>query len=209
MDQRTICLYLNRNGLSAKAIHDELVQIIGSDAIADSIVMSYLRASHRRAQNKEQHSDRPPDVIDNAILQALNQNPFASVRELAKSICISHATVWRRLTESLGFVVKHLYWPRYPPDRCAMTNLNRLVKRITQILRVCTGQWLAEFYDLGWVLVLFVDKPRKISVGGDSSGRNSVRRVGSHSRHTKGDFRQLGWMAEMDCLARRSLLSIT
>jgi hypothetical protein len=60
MDQRTICLYLKRKGLSAKAIHDELVQILSSDAIADSMVISYLRASHWRAQNEKQHSDPLP-----------------------------------------------------------------------------------------------------------------------------------------------------
>jgi hypothetical protein len=85
MDQRTICLYLNKKGLSAKAIHDELVQVLGSDAIAYSTVTSCLCPSHWRAQNEEQHSDPPPDVIDNAILQAFHQNPFAFVRELEKS----------------------------------------------------------------------------------------------------------------------------
>jgi hypothetical protein len=57
MDQRTICPYLNKKRLSAKVIHDEFVQIIGSDAIACSTVTSYLRASHWMAQNEEQHSD--------------------------------------------------------------------------------------------------------------------------------------------------------
>jgi hypothetical protein len=110
MDQHTICLYLNRKGLSAKAIHDKLVQVLGPDVIAYSTVTSDLRASHWTAQNKEQHSERPPDVIDNAILQALNQTQFVSVRELAKSMCISCATVWQRLAGCLGFVVKHLPW---------------------------------------------------------------------------------------------------
>jgi hypothetical protein len=32
------------------------------------------------------------------------------VRELAKATCISTATVWRRLTRSLRFFVKHLDW---------------------------------------------------------------------------------------------------
>jgi hypothetical protein len=140
MDQYTICLYLNRKGLSAQAIHDELVQVLGSDVIAYSTVTFYLGASRWMAQNDEQHSDPSLDVIDNAILQVLNQTPFASVRELAKSICISRATVWRSLTESLGFVIKHLHWPRYPSDRWAMTNSNRSVKRIGQTLRVCTSQ---------------------------------------------------------------------
>jgi hypothetical protein len=55
----------------------------------------------------------PPDDLDNAILQALDQTPFASMWELAKATCISTATVWRRLTKSLGFVVKHLHWIPY------------------------------------------------------------------------------------------------
>jgi hypothetical protein len=161
MDQCIICLYLNRKGLSAQAIHDELVQVLGSDVIAYSTVTSYLDASRWRAQNEEQHSDPPPNVIDMAILQALNKTLFASVRELSKYMCISRATVWRRLTGSLGFVVKHLHWPPYPLDRCAMINSNRSVKRNAQTLTVGIGQWMAKFYDLGWVLVLFVDKPRK------------------------------------------------
>jgi hypothetical protein len=94
MDQRTICFYLNRKGLSAKAIHDELVQVLGFDVIAYSTVTCYLGASRWRAQNEEQHSDPPSDLIDKAILQTLNQTPFASMQGLAKSMCISLATVW-------------------------------------------------------------------------------------------------------------------
>jgi hypothetical protein len=58
-----------------------------------------LEGSERRAAFRS-----PPDVIDNAILQALNQTSFASVRELSKSMCISCETVWRRLTGSLGLL---------------------------------------------------------------------------------------------------------
>jgi hypothetical protein len=115
-----------------------------------------LEGSERRAAFRP-----PPDGIDNAILQGLNHTQFALVQKLAKSMCISGKTVWQRLTGSLGFFVKHLPWHRYPSDRCAVTNSNRLVKRIAQTLRVCARQWLTKFYDVGWVLVLFVDKPRK------------------------------------------------
>jgi hypothetical protein len=52
-----MCLYLNRKGLSAQAIHDELVSVLGSDVIAYSTVTSYFGASCWRAQNEEQHSD--------------------------------------------------------------------------------------------------------------------------------------------------------
>jgi DNA-binding MurR/RpiR family transcriptional regulator len=110
MDQRTICLYLSRKGFSVHAIHEELVQLIGLDVIAYSTMTYYLRASRWTAQTEERHSDPPPDVVDNAILESLDQTPFASVRELAKATCIPRTTVWKFLTESLGFIVKHLHW---------------------------------------------------------------------------------------------------
>jgi hypothetical protein len=109
MDQSTICLYLKRKGLSGQTIHDQLMQVIGSDAVAYSTVTSYRGLSRWRAQNEEQHSVATPDIIDNAILQALNQTPFASVRQLAKSMFISGIIVWQCLTGSFGFPVKHLH----------------------------------------------------------------------------------------------------
>jgi hypothetical protein len=93
MDQRTICLYLSRKGFSAHTIHEELVQILGPDAIAYSTLTCHLRASRWTAQTEERYSDPPPDVVDNAILEALDQTPFASVRELAKVTCIPRTTV--------------------------------------------------------------------------------------------------------------------
>jgi hypothetical protein len=110
MDQRAICLYLSRKGFSAHAIHEELVQILGPDAIAYSTVTYHLRVSRWTAQTEERHSDPSPDVVDNSVLEALDQTPFASVRELAKATCIPRTTVWRRLTACLGFVIKHLHW---------------------------------------------------------------------------------------------------
>jgi hypothetical protein len=62
MDQHSICLYLDTKGLSAHAIHDELVQVLGSEAIAYSTVTFYLRASHGTAGKEKQHSDPLPTM---------------------------------------------------------------------------------------------------------------------------------------------------
>jgi hypothetical protein len=64
-------------------------------------------------ENGERHSESFPDVTDDAILQVLNQNAFASVQELAKCISIPTTPGWRRLTRYLGFVVKHVHWVPY------------------------------------------------------------------------------------------------
>jgi hypothetical protein len=56
-------------------------------------------------------SDEPPTtIIDDAILDALDKQPFSSVKKLAKLTCIPTMTVYRHLRRSLGFVVKHLRW---------------------------------------------------------------------------------------------------
>jgi hypothetical protein len=85
MDQRIIRLYLNRKGFSAHAIHGKFVRLIGPDAIAYSTVTYHLCASRWTAQTEERYSDPPPDVVDNVILEALDQTPFASVHKLAKA----------------------------------------------------------------------------------------------------------------------------
>jgi hypothetical protein len=46
MDQRLICLFLAMKRLSAEAISNELVAVIGSDAIGSSTVTNYLRQWH-------------------------------------------------------------------------------------------------------------------------------------------------------------------
>jgi hypothetical protein len=49
-------------------------------------------------------------IIGQAILDALEQYPFSSIQELAGFTCIPTAAVHRLLTQSLGFVIKHLRW---------------------------------------------------------------------------------------------------
>jgi hypothetical protein len=55
--------------------------------------------------------EKPPNTVTNdAILDAVQKQPFSSVRELAKLTCIPRSTVHRHFTQTLGFVVKHLRW---------------------------------------------------------------------------------------------------
>jgi hypothetical protein len=126
MDQRIICLYLNRKGLSAKAIHDELVQIQNFDAIAYSTVTSYLRVSHWMAQNEEQHSEPLPMLSTTQFSKPLikprshqcgnSKSPRAfhmqqfgdawqGPRDLSSSIYTGFPTVWQMCNnkfESIG-----------------------------------------------------------------------------------------------------------
>jgi hypothetical protein len=120
MDQRLIAPYLSRKELSAKAIHQELVPTIGVQSVACPPVTWYLRAAKFPAENKEAPDEAgvtQTDSVDAAILKELTDNPFSSVSELSRLICLSRSTVHRRLTESLGFTVRHLHRiPRWLSD---------------------------------------------------------------------------------------------
>jgi hypothetical protein len=110
MDLRSICLFLAMKGLSARYVHDELVAVLGPDAIADSTVTSSLRQRQFPTISSEPCHEPLTTIIDDAILDVLDKQPFSSVRELAKLTCIPTTTVYRPLTRSLGFVVQHLRW---------------------------------------------------------------------------------------------------
>jgi hypothetical protein len=53
---------------------------------------------------------RDLDDSDPAILSVLEDSPFAWVRQLSRLTHLPSTTVYRCLTQSLGFVARHLRW---------------------------------------------------------------------------------------------------
>jgi hypothetical protein len=70
--------------------------------------------------------------LDSAILSALEDDPFASARQLSRPTHLHSKTVYRRLTQPLGFIVHHLRWVPRTPQR------NRKIERFRQILETTT-----------------------------------------------------------------------
>jgi hypothetical protein len=56
MDQRSICLLLAMKRLSAQAFYNELVAVLGPDAIGCSMVTNYLRQRYFPSTLRENHS---------------------------------------------------------------------------------------------------------------------------------------------------------
>jgi hypothetical protein len=87
-----------------------------------------------------------PGSVDSAILTALADYPFSSVREFSRLTCLPRSTVCRHLTDSLHFRIQHLRWiPRL---------LNPEQKRIRvhmagELLRVLSVQGARQWHDLG------------------------------------------------------------
>ena len=113
MDQRSIALYLNKKGLNAKEIHNELVDVLQEEAVSYPTVTRYLREG--RLALKESTEEKNSILItdhtkENAIMEFLKDEPHASVRTIAKTLRIPRSTVHYTLTRVLGWKIKHLRW---------------------------------------------------------------------------------------------------
>jgi hypothetical protein len=85
MDQKSICLFLALNGLSARDVDSELTAVLGAAAIAYSNVANCLRPRQFISLLVDSPEELATSVIDQAILDALEQYPFSFIRELLAS----------------------------------------------------------------------------------------------------------------------------
>jgi hypothetical protein len=96
IDLEPVVLSLNKKDLETVEIHAEINHILGEDAIVYSTVMRYLRKQSFADSSALLPGDREiqaPGAIDNAILQALDKQCFASLRHIAKRILVPTSTV--------------------------------------------------------------------------------------------------------------------
>jgi hypothetical protein len=111
MDRQSIVLYLSRKGLSAVAIHDDLVATLGAKAVSYPSVTRYLHEVIFASSNPPDPLPPPEHQLDDSdqvILLALANQPLASIRELSRLTHRPRTTVHRRLTQSLGLRVNWL-----------------------------------------------------------------------------------------------------
>jgi hypothetical protein len=111
MDQRSIVLYPNRKRWMTRAIHDDLVATLDAKAIAYSAVTKYLC----EAQTGTDDATELPEEIsphiddsDEAILRGLEEFSFFSVQYFFCAIHLPKTTVYRRFSEKLWFMARHL-----------------------------------------------------------------------------------------------------
>jgi hypothetical protein len=99
--------------MSAREIHDDIVATFGPNAVSYSSVTRYLREAQFPPSKPEPHPadiQRDLDDSDQGILAALEDSPFASVRQISRLTHSPSVTVYRRLPQSLGFMAPHLQW---------------------------------------------------------------------------------------------------
>jgi hypothetical protein len=113
MDLELITLSLNKKHISAFAIHAEINSVLREGMIGYSTVTHYLRKqSFANALHlaPEESDLGAVDTIDNVILQALDEQPFASLRQIAKRTLVPMSTVQYRLVNKMIYKLKHCKW---------------------------------------------------------------------------------------------------
>jgi hypothetical protein len=110
-------VYLSLKGLNAAETHNDLVVILKIEAKAYSTVAYYLPTQSFSSPKTPQPSESPAPILnelDEAILLPLSEEPFASVRQLARR---TYTLPWSTTISctSLGspfdiFVGSHTFW---------------------------------------------------------------------------------------------------
>jgi hypothetical protein len=136
--------------MTLNTIHDDLVRTLGNDAVAYSTVTKYTHNVQFSAQ-KETTLPEAPDVerspVDEAILTALAEFPFSSVRELSRRICLPRSTVHRHrhLTQSSRFTVRHLRWV---PHFLTSEQKQIRVQMAFELLQALSVQSMRQWHDI-------------------------------------------------------------
>ena len=113
MDLESITLYLAMKRLGAHDIHAEINDVLGQGTVGYSTITRYLRKRSfpQSCESAEEKAEIGSCTsIDHAILQALNEQPFASLRQLAKRILIPTTTIRYHLVNRMGYKIKHCKW---------------------------------------------------------------------------------------------------
>jgi hypothetical protein len=100
MDQKAIVLDLYMRAMWLDAIHEDLmrvrVRVLGEKAVAYSTVTIYVRSEKFPPNNDgppSQSTTVEPGPVDQAILTALADYPFSSMREFSRLTCHPRSTV--------------------------------------------------------------------------------------------------------------------
>jgi hypothetical protein len=139
MTQRPIVAYLSLKRMSVREIHGDIVVTLGPDAVAYNSVTRCLREARFPCSKPKFHPayvQRDLDDSDQAILAALEDIRFASVRQLSRLTHLPSTTFDRRLTQSLGFVACHIRWVPHALSDAQNRQRVNLSRRLLRMLEV-------------------------------------------------------------------------
>jgi hypothetical protein len=157
MDQRSMYIFLIRQGSWVSAIHEWLVIILVLDTIACSATIKHVRETRWTVGKNDSLEKESSHFADHTILSPLHEQPFSSVRDLTKRTWILPFTSDRRLMNFINLIVNYLYWILYEVNGpIVWQGIN--VKLAPENCTPGSVSRVAIYLDPWWVLVLSIDK---------------------------------------------------
>jgi hypothetical protein len=92
-------------------VYIEFEAVVHQKAVYYSTVTKYLHVASLGGKDAVQADSEDTvhtNLVDQAILQALGFQPFASVCQIFRTIFLLKSTVYKHLSESLGFISQRL-----------------------------------------------------------------------------------------------------
>jgi hypothetical protein len=132
-------MYLARKGLSAMEISNDLVVTLGLDAMGSGSVTRFLREAKFASPNPPTpFSEENPSIDDSneAILLALTEQPFTSVRQLSRLTHLPSCTIYRRLMQSFGLHMRYLRWVPHRLTTAPKSNRIELSRQLLSMLEI-------------------------------------------------------------------------
>jgi hypothetical protein len=113
MDLCVIVAYRDRKRLSVRAIHNNIMALLGSHIVGYSTVTGYLHEAKFPLSTEETSdtNDRKPiEDADELLLSCLNVGPFESLQQPSRLTQLPPTAVYPRPTQFFGFAAHHLRW---------------------------------------------------------------------------------------------------
>lgn len=163
MEQRGVIHFYFKMNVPNKEIHSHLVEVYGEDALSLKSVEYWTHEFKvgRNTIEDSARSGRPKEISYRFYIQSLvEDDPYISARQIAKTACIPLTTVLDILKNELGYNYRHLRW--IPHQLTCQMKKNR-VTQCTQILNALRSAKRSHFSNIitgdeSWFL--YVNQPK-------------------------------------------------
>ena len=113
IDYRSIAIYLHFKGLSAKDIKDEINEVFPQNDFSYQQITYCIRQlafTHDKEMVRKKETGDTQKQRTELIKKTLKDFPFSSLKQISQRTNIPKTSVYRILTNDLGYVLKSLKW---------------------------------------------------------------------------------------------------
>jgi hypothetical protein len=139
MGLRSIVIYLSMKDMNVRETYADMNGTLGADRIGYSTVVKFLREKTFSKSMRDRDFDpkiKEEQFIDEAILGALDECLFSSLRQITKRILIQVSMVRYHLVSSLGYRIRNIRWVPHSLSSNQKRARVKMCQDLLQVLRL-------------------------------------------------------------------------